>query len=46
VTAAADRSAMVAAFRAEMQRLGLKLTPEKRSVKFVVIDSVEKPSVN
>ena len=40
----ADRSGMVAAFRAEVQKLGLKLTPDKGSVKFLVIDSVEKPS--
>lgn len=46
VTTDADRSGMVAAFRAEVQKLGLKLTPEKGSVKSLVIDSVEKPSVN
>ena len=46
VTTDADRSGMVAAFRAEVQKLGLKLTPDKGSVKFLVIDSVEKPSVN
>lgn len=42
----ADRAGMAAAFRAEMKKLGLKLTPEKGSVRFLVIDSVEKPSAN
>jgi bla regulator protein blaR1 len=41
-----DRSAMAALFRAEVKKLGLKLTPEKGSVRFLVIDSVEKPSAN
>jgi uncharacterized protein (TIGR03435 family) len=40
------RSGMVAAFRAEMKKLGLKLTPEKASVRFLVIDSVAKPCAN
>jgi uncharacterized protein (TIGR03435 family) len=46
VTTDADRSGMAAAFRAEVQKLGLKLTPTKGSVKFLVIDGVEKPSAN
>jgi bla regulator protein BlaR1 len=41
-----DRSGMVAAIRPELRKLGLVLTPEKGSVKFLVIDSVEKPSAN
>jgi bla regulator protein BlaR1 len=40
------RSDMAALFRAEMKKLGLKLTPEKGSVRFLVIDSVERPSAN
>jgi bla regulator protein blaR1 len=42
----ADRSDRVAPFRSELRKLGLMLTPEKGSVRFLVIDSVEKPSAN